>query len=154
MSLSTTLDRPAHAESLTIPTSLHFLVREEERYIPTILVTDDSPEMSYFLAKKLLPSFEYKTLQARTGKEGLELMRTFRPDLVLLDLQLPDMDGLDVLRELAKEDHTVPTILMTAHGSEQIAVDAFRLGVQDYLSKPVDHERLKAVIARILGQKN
>jgi diguanylate cyclase (GGDEF)-like protein/PAS domain S-box-containing protein len=146
--------RRAQNESLTIPANLHFLIQDGDQSSPTILVTDDNLEISYFLAKKLLPSFGYKTLQARTGKEGLEMIREFRPDLVLLDLQLPDMDGLDVLRELAKEDHTVPTILMTAHGSEQVALDAFSLGVQDYLSKPIDHERLKQVITRILSQRN
>ena len=119
---------------------------------PTILVTDDSQEISYFLAKKLLPSFGYKTLQAATGKDGLDMIRKYRPDLVLQDLQLPDMDGLDVLRELAKEGISVPTILMTAHGSEQVAIDAFRLGVQDYLLIAVDPETLKEVIARILNQ--
>src|SRR5574341_1182201 len=154
MSIPTVLNRLAQNESLTIPTSLHFLTQNEDRRIPTILVTDDNLEISYFLAKKLLPSFGYETLQAITGKQGLEMIRKFQPDLVLLDLQLPDMDGLDVLRELAREDHNVPAILMTAHGSEQVAVDAFRLGVQDYLSKPVDHERLKQVIDRILGQRN
>jgi diguanylate cyclase (GGDEF)-like protein/PAS domain S-box-containing protein len=154
MSIPTILNRLAQIESLTVPTSFHFLIQNEDRSIPTILVTDDNLEISYFLAKKLLPSFGYKTLQARTGEEGLEMIRKFRPDLALLDLQLPDMDGLDVLRELAKEGHTVPAILMTAHGSEQVAVDAFRLGVQDYLSKPVDPERLEKVIARILSQRN
>ena len=154
MSKPTIFNRLAQNESLTIPTNLHFLVQNKERYIPTILVTDDSLEISYFLAKKLLPSFGYKTLQAGTGKEGLEMIRNFQPDLALLDLQLPDMDGLDVLRQLAKEDRTVPAILMTAHGSEQVAVDAFRLGVQDYLSKPIDPERLKHVIVRILSQRN
>ena len=147
-------NRPSQNESLTIPASLHFLIQNKDRATPTILVTEDNPEMAYFLAKKLLPSFGYKTVCARTGKEGLEMIRKFRPDLALLDLQLPDMDGLDVLRALAKEDHTVPAIPMTAHGSEQVAVDAFRLGVHDYLSKPVDPERLKEVIARILNQRN
>ena len=127
MSIPTVLNRLAQNESLTVPTSLHFLTHNEDQSIPVILVIDDNLEISYFLAKKLLPSFGYKTLQARTGKEGLEMIRRFWPDLVLLDLQLPDMDGLDVLRELAKEDHTVPAILTTAHGSEQVAVDAFPL---------------------------
>ena len=154
MPIPTTLNRQAQSESLTIPTNLNFLIKDKERYIPTILVTDDNLEISYYLAKKLLPSFGYKTLQARTGKEGLEMIRKFRPDLALLDLQLPDMDGLDILRALEKEDCTVPSILMTAHGSEQVAVDAFRLGVQDYLSKPVDPERLRLVIARIFSQRN
>jgi PAS domain S-box-containing protein len=129
-------------------------IRDKVHLCSTILVTDDNQEISYFLAKKLLPSFGYKTLQAATGREGLDMVRKYRPDLVLQDLQLPDMDGLDVLRELAKENLSVPAILMTAHGSEQVAVDAFRLGVQDYLSKPVDPEALKRVIARILDQKN
>ena len=154
MSVPTVVNRLAHHESLTVPPSLHFLVSNEDRCAATILVVDDNFEISYFLAKKLLPSFGYSTVQARSGKEGLEFIRQFQPDLVLLDLQLPDMDGLDLLRELAKEDHTVPAILMTAHGSEQVAVDGFRLGIQDYLSKPVDHQRLKDAIARILNQKN
>ena len=139
---------------MTIPTNLHFLVRDEDSSTPTILVVEDTLEISYFLAKKLLPSFGYRTLEAGTGKEGLKKIRDFRPDLVLLDLQLPDMLGLDVLRELEKEGQRVPAILMTAHGSEQVAVDAFKLGVQDYLPKPVDPEKLKQAIARILSQKN
>ncbi|HEX5808314.1 MAG TPA: response regulator, partial [Anaerolineales bacterium] len=149
-----TFNRLASHESLTIPTNLHFLVHDEDPSIPTILVVEDTLEISYFLAKKLLPSLGYRTLEARTGKEGLKKIREFRPDLVLLDLQLPDMLGLDVLRELEKEDQRVPAILMTAHGSEQVAVDAFRLGIQDYLSKPVDPERLKQAIARILSQRD
>jgi diguanylate cyclase (GGDEF)-like protein/PAS domain S-box-containing protein len=154
MSIATVLDRLTQYEEVPIPTIFNFFTQDEGVSVPTILVTDDNLEISYFLAKKLLPSFGYKTLQAATGKQGLEMIRKFRPALVLLDLELPDMDGLDILRELAKEDHTVPAILMTAHGSEQVAIDAFRLGVQDYLSKPIDPERLQHVIARILSQKN
>jgi len=154
MSIPTVLNHLILNEDVLIPTIFNSHTQDEEVAVPTILVTEDNLEISYLLAKRLLPSFGYKTLQAATGKQGLEMIRKFRPDLVLLDLQLPDMDGLDVLRELAKEDHSVPAILMTAHGSEQVAIDAFRLGVQDYLSKPVDHERLKHVIGRILSQKN
>src|SRR5688572_21462245 len=153
MSNPPVLNRLAKNESATVPTIFRHLTRDEDAPIPTILVVDDNSEISHFLAKKLLPRFGYKALQARTGKEGLEIIRKFRPDLVLLDLQLPDMDGLDILRELAKEDHSVPAILMTGHGSEQVAVDAFRWGVQDYFSKPVDPDALEQVIARILSQK-
>ena len=154
MAIPTILNRLAQNDSLTIPTAFHYLTQNEDISIPTILITEDNFEMAYYLAKKLLPSFGYRTLQARTGKDGLKMIREFRPDLALLDLQLPDMTGLDILRELAKEDQGIPAILMTAHGSEQVAVEAFRLGVHDYLSKPVDAERLKQVIARILNQKN
>ncbi len=154
MSIPHALDRLATNESATVPTIFRHLTRDEDVTTPTILVIDDNSQISYLLAKKLLPRFGYKALQARTGKEGLEIIRKFRPDLILLDLQLPDMDGLDVLRELAKEDHMVPAILMTAHGSEQVAADAFRLGVQGYFSKPVDPDGLEQAIARILSQKN
>jgi diguanylate cyclase (GGDEF)-like protein/PAS domain S-box-containing protein len=119
----------------------------------TILVTEDNFEISYFLAKKLLPSFGYNTIQAATGKESLEMIRSCRPDLVMLDLQLPDMDGIDVLRKLANEGRSIPTILMTAHGSEQIAIDAFRLGVRDYLTKPINPDTLKLSLTQILSEK-
>jgi diguanylate cyclase (GGDEF)-like protein/PAS domain S-box-containing protein len=153
MTTATNIDRPASNESLTLPASFHFLTQKNDSSLATVLVVDDNAEIAYFLVKKLLPSFGCNTLHAQTGKEGLEMIRSTRPDIVLLDLQLPDMDGLDILRILAQENRTVPAILMTAHGSEQIAVDAFRLGVQDYLSKPIDHELLRQAIARILGQR-
>jgi diguanylate cyclase (GGDEF)-like protein/PAS domain S-box-containing protein len=154
MSNPTVLNRLTWNKELAIPASFHFLIQNEDMSIPTILVIEHNLEVSYFLANRLLPSFGYKTLQAETGKDGLEIIRNFRPDLVILDLQLADMDGLDVLRQLAKEDHSVPAILTTARGSERVGVDAFRLGVEDYLSKPIDPETLKNAISRILGQKN
>ena len=71
---------------------------------------------------------------------------------MLLDLQLPDMSGLDILRQLVREGKNVPTILVTAQGSEQIAAESFRLGVQDYLTKPVDADRLSEAITRALAE--
>jgi two-component system, NtrC family, sensor kinase len=128
---------------------LHTLSKPSE----IILVVDDDRELSYYLAKKLIPSFGYKTLQAFSGREGLEIIRRTGLDLILLDLQLPDMDGLELLRTLSAEGISIPAILSTGHGSEQVAVDAFRLGVQDYLTKPVQPEILKQVISQILSQK-
>jgi two-component system NtrC family sensor kinase len=117
----------------------------------TILVVDDNHQIAYFLVRELLPSLGYKTLVAHTGKAGLELLRTNPVSLMLLDMQLPDFTGLDLLRQLASEGRKVPTILFTAHGSLEIAVDAFRLGVQDYLAKPVDVDSLSAAIAHALN---
>jgi len=93
------------------------------------------PADSHFLVRELLPSLGYKALSARNGKTGLEILHTTPVSLLLLDMQLPDFTGLDLLRQLASEGRKVPTILITAHGSLEIAVDAFRLGVQDYLTK-------------------
>ncbi len=74
------------------------------------------------------------------------------PAMLLLDLELPDTNGLDLLRTLNNEGLTIPTILFTAHGSEQVAIDAFRLGVQNYLIKPVEPELLESAISQALNE--
>jgi diguanylate cyclase (GGDEF)-like protein/PAS domain S-box-containing protein len=118
----------------------------------TILVVDDNRQIANFIANKLLPGLGYETLVAYDGKTALHLVKTRRLSLILLDLQLPDMNGLDLLRKMSAEGINIPTILATAYGSEKVAVDAFRLGVQDYLIKPVDPDTLNAAITRSLGE--
>ncbi len=120
--------------------------------VETILIVDDNRQISGFLAGSVLPSLGYEVLVAYTGRQGLDLIRQHHRliDLILLDLQLPDTTGIDLLRTLEHENIYVPTILMTGHGSEQVAVDAFRLGVQDYLNKPVDTDILAKAIERAL----
>jgi signal transduction histidine kinase/DNA-binding response OmpR family regulator len=115
-----------------------------------ILVIDDSKYMSAFLTDSALPSLGYQSLVASTGQRALELVSAEKPDAILLDLNLPDMDGLDVVRQLAKVKNQVPIILMTAYGSEQVAVEAFRLGVRDYLSKPIDLDEVANALERAL----
>jgi diguanylate cyclase (GGDEF)-like protein/PAS domain S-box-containing protein len=118
----------------------------------TILVVDDNRQINNFLAGSVLPGLGYDTLVAYDGKSALELVRKNHRyiDLMILDLQLPDMSGLDVLRQLTGENYIIPTIFFTGHGSEQVAAEAFRLGVQDYLNKPVDVDQLSETIARAL----
>jgi diguanylate cyclase (GGDEF)-like protein/PAS domain S-box-containing protein len=118
----------------------------------TILVVDDNHQLAEFVGNKLLPSLGYASKIAFTGESALKLIRSSQPSLILLDLELPDTTGLEILRQLAAEGFNIPTILVTAHGSEQIAADAFRLGVQDYLVKPVDSGMLSASIARALTE--
>jgi diguanylate cyclase (GGDEF)-like protein/PAS domain S-box-containing protein len=120
----------------------------------TILVLDDNRQISDFLVGDVLPSLGYQTLAAYDGKSGLELIRQKHKsiDLMLLDLQLPDMTGLDILRQLVQEGLNVPTILFTGHGSVEVAVDAFRLGVQDYLDKGVEIDVMSASISRALTE--
>ena len=101
-----------------------------------ILVVDDSDSLRHLLTVEVLPHYGYKTLSAADGREGLRLIAEGRPDLVLLDLQLPDISGIEVLEEMKRQDLEVPVVLITAHGSEEIAAKAFRLGVRDYLIKP------------------
>lgn len=123
---------------------------ETVRKMERILVVDDNRQIAQFLVDELLPSLGYEASWVRDGKTALEYLANQPVSLMLLDIQLPDFSGLDVLRALAKEGIKIPTILVTAHGSEQIAVDAFRLGVQDYLTKPLDPESLNISITRAL----
>ena len=116
----------------------------------TVLVADDNQDLADLLTTDILPHLGYSTQRAGDGQGALTSIAQQRPDLLLLDLQLPDMDGLAVLRQLAEQGISVPTILMSAHGSEQIVTEAFRLGVRDYLTKPLDINELSQSIERAL----
>ena len=118
----------------------------------TILVVDDNLQVADLLACQILPSLNYASLVAYNGSSALKIIKSSQVDLMLLDLELPDTTGLEMLRRLNKEGYTVPTLLITGHGSEQIAVDAFRLGVQDYLIKPIDVDLLNSAITRSLAE--
>ncbi len=117
----------------------------------SILIIDDSLEMTRHLSTQLLPAFGYQSLEAASGQAGLERMRRESPDLVLLDLNLPSMTGLDVLQVMAAEGIDIPVILMTGYGSEKSAIEAFRLGIKDYLVKPFTSEEVIHTIDRVLA---
>jgi diguanylate cyclase (GGDEF)-like protein/PAS domain S-box-containing protein len=119
-----------------------------------ILVVDDNRQISDFLAETVLPGMGYEVLVARDANSAIKMVKQHKAnfDLMLLDLQLPDLTGLDLLRRLSKEGYHIPTILMTGHGSEQVAAEAFRLGVHDYLSKPLDETMLTEAITRALSE--
>jgi len=117
-----------------------------------ILVVDDNREFVKFLSRDLLPQYGYETLTALTGRDALRLITEEQPDLVLLDVQMPDISGLDVLKEISRQKLQVPVVMMTAHGSESIAVKAFQLGAKDYLMKPFELDLAHAAIERQLTQ--
>ena len=117
-----------------------------------ILVVEDSLDVLSFLAEDILPYHGYQVTSATTGEEGLKKLATEGPDMLLLDLELPDMSGLDILRTVQDEDSDLPVVLMTAYGSESIAVEAFRLGVRDYVIKPFTTEQVIDVIDRTLTE--
>ncbi|MEN9937706.1 MAG: hypothetical protein RLZZ387_4285 [Chloroflexota bacterium] len=118
-----------------------------------ILIIDDSKQICSMLAEYVLPELGYQPSIANTGRQGLAKLREHLPDLILLDLQLPDISGLDLLRLIAQEGYDVPVILMTAHGSEAIAVEAFRLGARNYLIKPFSETEAQAVIDQALRER-
>jgi len=118
-----------------------------------ILIIDDSQQICAMLAEYVLPELGYSSAIANTGRQGLNRLRQKLPDLILLDLQLPDISGLDLLRLISQEGYDVPVILMTAHGSEGIAVEAFRLGARNYLIKPFSETEAQAVIDQALRER-
>lgn len=118
-----------------------------------ILVIDDSKEIVRYLTKQVLPTFGFETLSASDGATGLRMIRSERPDLVMLDLNLPELNGLDVLRALARESIAVPVILMTGYGSEKDAIEAFRLGIRDYLVKPFTVDEVIETINKVLDEE-
>ena len=120
----------------------------------TILIVEDEQDIRELLAYNLEKE-GYATVQAADGKEGLELARSRKPDLILLDLMLPKMDGLAVCRELERDSGTVriPIIMLTARGEDVDRILGFELGADDYITKPFSPKelvaRIKAVMRRI-----
>lgn len=95
----------------------------------------------------------YDVRTAGSGEAGLREARLFRPDAILLDYQLPAGDGLETLRELVAMDRLVKIVMVTAHGSLDIAIEAIRLGAYDYLEKPVPLSALEVSLEKALGHR-
>ena len=117
-----------------------------------VLVVDDSRESRDFVVNYVLKPNDYEPLTASDGQEGLRLAMQESPDLILLDMQMPKMNGVQVLEKLHDDGHDIPVILMTFHGSEELAVQVFRMGVKDYVIKPFDVQELLAAIERALTE--
>lgn len=113
-----------------------------------VLVVDDGKENCDFIVQYILEPNGYQALVARDGREGLDMIARYRPDLVLLDYQMPRMNGIDVLNAMDANGWNIPVILMTFYGSEEIAIEVFRLGVRDYVKKPFSVEEMIAAIER------
>ena len=119
-----------------------------------ILVVDDSRQTADFVAKNILPSLGYDAMTAYSGNSALKIIREKHNEVsvMLLDLQMPEVTGLDIVRKTLEEGINIPAIIITAYGSEKIVADAFRLGVYDYIKKPVDVDKLNDAISRALSE--
>lgn len=104
-----------------------------------ILIVDDNPEDQARMAE-ILKGEGYETITAGMGPEGIELCRELHPDLIMLDLVMPDMNGIEVLREFKKEFPDIPVIMCSAAGLEQVVALALRVGATGYIVKPYDRE--------------
>jgi DNA-binding NtrC family response regulator len=112
--------------------------------IPTkVLIVDDEKDFVEMLSLRLSEVGE-KVTPAYSGQEGLETLEKTSIDVVILDIKMPGMDGIETLREIKKQYPLVEVILLTGHGSTETAVEGMKLGAFDYLMKPADFDDLSA----------
>ena len=107
-----------------------------------ILIIDDDAKLVKNI-ETYLKDFGYRTEAAYNGREGLQKVKSFQPDLVILDLMMPELDGLEVCREIRKEN-PVPILMLTARGEESDIVSGLEVGADDYLTKPFSLRELAA----------
>ncbi len=115
-----------------------------------ILVIDDSRAIRDFIVDALGKWEGFIILEATDGAEGLEMALADPPDLIMLDLEMPHLNGFQVIDALRVQQANIPIILITSHGSEAIAVELFRKGVKDYLSKPFTADEMYDAIERAI----
>ena len=124
-----------------------------QRHDPRILVVDDEPDILNLLDYNLKKA-GFKVLSAKDGPEAIDTARLRKPDLILLDIMLPDMEGTEVLKRLKTYDATrhIPVIMLTAKGEEVDKIVGFELGAEDYITKPFSPRelilRVRAVLKR------
>lgn len=119
-----------------------------------ILIAEDSPASLEFLTE-LLNAWGYATAQAVSGLEALSQVETATPELVLLDLQMPDLDGYGVLQRLRSDERFkgLPVVALTAFAMRGDREKALQLGFDAYLTKPIDSALLRQVVIRFCGQR-
>src|SRR5271169_3484861 len=117
-----------------------------------VLVVDDELDIREGL-DTLLSMEGYKVDMAQNGADGLRKIESRAYDLVLLDLMMPDRSGMDVLRDVRGHDRETPIFMITAYGSVEAAVEALKLGANDYFSKPWDNEKLLIEIDRMIARR-
>jgi DNA-binding NtrC family response regulator len=120
-----------------------------ESFAGTILVVDDDADIREIL-KDRLESMGCQVWMASSGKECLEILEIQSLQMVLLDIELPDMNGLNVLREIRKRGQDVTVVLITAYGSIQRAIDAMKEGAYDFIPKPFEPDHIALIIAKAL----
>jgi DNA-binding NtrC family response regulator len=116
----------------------------------TILVVDDEPSIRHAIVRAFA---ELTVQEAETGEQALALVKDAYPDLVLLDNKLPDGDGMTLLAKIRAIDAELPVVLLTGHGSVDLAVEALKQGVADFIEKPFKLERLRTTVGNLLEKQ-
>jgi DNA-binding NtrC family response regulator len=114
---------------------------------PRILIVDDEKDFTESLAERLTLR-DYDVSTSFSGEEALEKLKTYNLDVVILDVQMPGLDGIETLREIKRIKPLTEVIMLTAHATVETAIRGMQLGALDYLMKPCDNEELVSKIER------
>jgi DNA-binding response OmpR family regulator len=129
-------------------------VTADERAQPVVLVADDEEDIRELIVFRLENS-GYTVIEAHDGAEALELARSERPDLAVLDVMMPKLDGYELTQRLRDDEATrrMPIILLTARSQEADVQHGFDAGADDYIRKPFSPEELRSRVQAILGRR-
>src|ERR1044071_5586596 len=114
-----------------------------------LLLIDDEADVQYSF-RRIFDSPEIELTAVSSGEEGLKLISKVKPDLIIMDVRMRGMNGLETLRRIRETSAKLPVIMMTAYGTTQMAIEAMKLGAYDYLLKPFDVPKLKQIITNAL----
>ena len=115
-----------------------------------ILVVDDA-EFLRVRISKMLSSEGHDIIEAENGLKAVETYKTSKPDMVLMDITMPEMDGLAALREIKKYDPAAKVVMLTALGQESVVLEAIKSGARDFVVKPFEKERVISAVSKLLG---
>lgn len=116
-----------------------------------LLVVDDDPDVAYSFTR-VFRAPEYEVVEARSGEQALNLLQSFRPDVVLMDVRMPGAGGLATLTRIRTNGYNMPVVLMTAYGSIRLASEAVQAGAFDCIMKPFDVSRIRQVVSAAVEQ--
>lgn len=111
-----------------------------------LVIDDEKPTLKIF--SLLLKAFGYETLTAENGQEGLEVFKKKRPDIILTDIKMPIMDGIEVLKNIKKISPHTEVVVITGHGDMELAIQSLNLDATDFINKPVQREALEKALHR------
>ena len=118
--------------------------------MPKLLVVDDEPNVLYSI-EKTFRSDTLEVIGAKTGRQAIELAKSMRPDVAIIDVRLSDMSGLEVFDRIREIDPRLPVIVVTAYGATETAIEAMKRGAYEYLLKPIDVPYLRELVQRAVG---
>lgn len=126
---------------------------EQGKALPIVLVVEDF-EDNRFMMRRLLEMSGYRVVEAVNGEQAVEKALSDRPDLILMDLSLPKLDGLAATRRIRKHNELArtPIVAVSAHDTTDFHADALAAGCNEYVTKPIDFDQLESLLKRLLGK--